>query len=99
MSDNKKVDLKKRAVALQYKFGQNAPTVVATGAGHLAQRIIDTAKEADVKFYKDPKLVQDLSRLDIGMEIPPELYQVVAQILVFIDNLDALEAMRAYEQS
>jgi flagellar biosynthesis protein len=92
-----KVDLKKKAVALQYRFGFPAPKVVATGAGHLAQKIIDTAREADVKLYKDAKLAEDLSKLDLGEQIPPELYQVVAQILVFVDNLDSLEAARKYE--
>jgi flagellar biosynthesis protein len=93
-----KVDLKKKAVALQYKLGFAAPKVVATGAGHMAHKILETAREADVALYKDAKLVEDLSRLDLGMDIPPELYQVVAQILVYIDNLDALEAMRSYDQ-
>ncbi|MCL2575577.1 MAG: EscU/YscU/HrcU family type III secretion system export apparatus switch protein [Defluviitaleaceae bacterium] len=95
---DKNIDLKKKAVALQYNLGLSAPKVVATGAGHLAQKIIDTAKEGDVKLYKDPKLVQELTKLDLGAEIPPELYQVVAQILVFINDLDALEAMRAYDE-
>jgi len=44
--------------------------------------------------HQDAALVKELSRLDIGMEIPPELYQVVAQILVYLDQLDALEGMR-----
>jgi len=95
--DEKNVDLKKKAVALQYNLGMTAPKVVATGAGHLAQKIIDTARDSEVKLYKDAKLVQELTRVDLGMEIPPELYAVVAQILVFINNLDAMEAARAYE--
>ena len=94
---DKNADLKKKAVALQYRMDYAAPKVIAKGSGHMAQKIMDAAKDADVKFYKDPKLVEDLSRVDLGAEIPPELYQVVAQILVFIDNLDALEAMRNYE--
>jgi len=92
-----KVDLKKKAVALQYKLGFSAPKVVATGAGHLAHKILETAKDADVKLYKDAKLVEELTRLDVGMEIPPELYQVVAQILVYVDRLDTLEGMRGYD--
>lgn len=96
--DEKKVDLKKKAVALQYNLGMTAPKVIATGAGHMAQKIIDTAKDSDVKLYKDSKLVQELTRLDLGMEIPPELYAVVAQILVFINDLDAMEAMRNYDE-
>jgi len=89
-----KADLKKKAVALQYKLGFSAPKVVASGSGHLAEKILETAKDADVKLYQDAKLVEELTRVDIGMEIPPELYQVVAQVLVYIDRLDALEGMR-----
>lgn len=92
------IEAKKKAVALQYKLGHTAPKVVATGMGYMAQKIMDAAKEADVKLYKDPKLAQALTKLNLGDEIPQELYQIVAQILVFIDSLDALEAMRQYEE-
>jgi len=92
-----KADMKKKAVALQYKLGFNAPRVVASGKGHVADKILETAKEADVKLYQDARLVEELSRVDIGLEIPPELYEVVAQVLVYIDRLDALEGMADYE--
>jgi len=95
---NEKIDVKKKAVALQYKLGYTAPKVVATGAGHMAHKILEAAKDANVRLYEDAKLVQELSRLDLGMDIPPELYQVVAQILVYVDKLDALEGMKSYEQ-
>jgi flagellar biosynthesis protein len=85
---------RKKAVALQYKMDYVAPKVVARGSGHMAQRIIDTAKDADVALYENPDLVEELSRVDLGDEIPPELYEIVAQILVFVDDLDKLEAMR-----
>ena len=49
------------------------------------------AKESDVPLYEDSKLANTLSKLDIGDSIPPELYSVVAQILVFVDNLDKLK--------
>jgi len=91
-------EAKKKAVALQYKFGYTAPKVIATGTGHMAQKIMEAAKEADVKLYKDPKLAAALTKLNLGDEIPQELYQVVAQVLVFIDSLDALEAMKHYEK-
>ncbi|MCL2855437.1 MAG: EscU/YscU/HrcU family type III secretion system export apparatus switch protein [Defluviitaleaceae bacterium] len=90
-------EFKKKAVALQYKFGYTAPKVVAAGTGHMAQKIIEAASDADVKLYKDPKLAAALSRVNLGDDIPPELYQVVAQVLVFIDQLDALEGMKQYD--
>jgi len=85
---------KKKAVALQYRLDYAAPKVVATGSGHMAQKIIDTAKDADVKLYHNPELVEELAKVDLGATIPPELYEIVAQILVFIDDLDRFEEIR-----
>jgi len=85
---------KKKAVALQYNTDYVAPKVIASGVGYMAQKIIDTAKDADVKLYHNPSLVEELVKIDIGTEIPPELYEVVAQILVFIDNLDNIQRLR-----
>ena len=82
---------KKTAVALEYEAGDQAPKVVATGRGKLAEKIIDVAKEADVPIHKDAKLARSLSILDIGGYIPPELYSIVAEILVFVDNMDRIQ--------
>ena len=46
----------------------------------------------DVPFYKDNKLAETLSKLEIGDAIPPELYEVVAEILVFVDDMDKMKA-------
>lgn len=83
---------KKTAVALSYEAGDEAPRILATGTGEVAERIIDEAKKADVPFYKDEALAKTLSKLEIGEAIPPELYEVVAQILVFVDKMDKLRA-------
>ena len=82
---------KKQAIALQYNPGDEAPAIVASGTGHLAERIIEKAKESDVPLYEDSELADTLSKLEIGDMIPPELYSVVAEILVFVDNLDKLK--------
>lgn len=82
----------KTAVALQYNPGEEAPKILATGKGVLAEKIIEKAKEADVPLYKDDKLADTLSRLEIGDMIPPELYTVVAEILVFVDDCDKIKA-------
>jgi len=93
--DDKRNEIaKKKAVALQYRAEFPAPKVVATGSGHMAQKIIETAKESDVKLYHNPELVEELAKVDLGATIPPELYEIVAQILVFIDDLDRFEEMR-----
>lgn len=88
MADENK---KKQAIALQYNPGDEAPTIVASGMGIVADKIIEKAKEGDVPLYEDSKLANTLSKLEIGDMIPPELYGVVAEILVFVDNLDRLK--------
>ena len=90
MNEDKFKDL--TAVAVAYEPGEGAPKILATGKGELAEKIIDKAKENDVPLYKDNKLADTLSRLKIGDAIPPELYDVVAEILVFVDDMDRLKA-------
>jgi flagellar biosynthesis protein len=80
------------AVAIEYVPGEAAPKILATGKGLVADKIVETAKENDVPLYKDDKLADTLSRLKIGDMIPPELYEVVAEILVFVDDMDRLKA-------
>ncbi len=82
----------KQAIALEYNPSEDAPKVVASGRGLLAERIIEKAKEADVPIHQDSKLADTLSRLEIGEMIPPELYEVVAEILVFVDAMDKIKS-------
>jgi flagellar biosynthesis protein len=79
------------AVAISYEPNDDAPRVIASGKGYLADKIIDKAKEADIPLHKDEKLADTLSKLEIGNLIPPELYEVVAEILVFVDNMDRIK--------
>ncbi|MBR3307018.1 MAG: EscU/YscU/HrcU family type III secretion system export apparatus switch protein [Lachnospiraceae bacterium] len=83
---------KKTAIALEYDPVDSAPRVIASGTGRLADKIIEKAKEAKVPVHKDSKLADTLSRLEIGEMIPPELYEVVAEILVFVDAMDKIRA-------
>ncbi len=82
---------KKTAVALQYNPGEEAPKVIASGKGILAEKMLEKAKEADVPIYEDEKLAKSLSTLEIGDMIPPELYGVVAEVLVFVDKMDRIK--------
>lgn len=81
----------KQAIALEYDPSEYAPRVIASGRGVLADKIIEKAKQTDVPIHRDDKLANTLSRLDIGDMIPPELYEVVAEILVFVDSMDKLK--------
>ena len=80
----------KKATALSYVDGMEAPTIVASGKGYVAENIIEEAKKHDVPVYKDDKLATLLTELEIGEQIPEALYDVVAQILVFVSDVDEL---------
>lgn len=92
MRKKEKPQKPKQAIALAYDMEDSAPRVVASGRGELAERIIERAKDADVPVHRDDKLADTLSRLEIGDAIPPELYETVAEILVFVDAMDKIRA-------
>ncbi len=81
----------KTAVALSYEEGDQAPKILATGKGYVAEKIIEAAKEENVPIHKDEKLAATLSKLEIGDYIPKELYGVVAEILVFVDRVEGVK--------
>lgn len=91
MDSRLKKEKPKQAIALSYDPAEDAPKVIASGRGLLAERIIEKANEYDVPVHRDDKLADTLSRLEIGDMIPPELYEVVAEILVFVDAMDKLK--------
>ena len=80
----------KTAVALGFEPGDEAPKILATGKGHVADRIIEGAKENDIPIHRDPKLAATLSELDFGEYIPPELYEVVVEVLMYVDKVDSV---------
>lgn len=72
----------KTAVALHYD-GNNAPRVVASGKGDIAEQIIALAREHGIPLEEDGELLDLLSQLELGDEIPQPLYQAVAEIIAF----------------
>ncbi|MBR4168470.1 MAG: EscU/YscU/HrcU family type III secretion system export apparatus switch protein [Lachnospiraceae bacterium] len=91
MAEEKKPKLK-QAIALEYDPNDVAPKIVATGRGKIAEKIIEAAQEAEVPVHQDDQLADTLSKLDIGDFIPPELYEVVAEILVFVDQMEKIRS-------
>lgn len=78
------------AVALAYQAGMPAPKVVAKGAGVIAARIREEAQTHHLPLVQDVPLARTLYRsCEVGQEIPAELYDAVAQLLVFVMGLDA----------
>ena len=78
-----------QAVALRYEANAMAPRIVAKGEGVTAQAIVARAEAAGVPINAAPDLVQLLMKLDLTLVIPPQLYAVVAQVLVWAYSVDA----------
>ncbi len=89
--NEEKIPKPKTAVALSYDIDEQAPRVIAAGKGLIADRIIERAKEADIPLHKDEQLANHLSKLELGSFIPPEAYEIVAEILTFVDRVDRLK--------
>lgn len=83
------------AAALRYQPGEHdAPVVVAGGKGYMAKYIKDVARQHDVPVYKDENLARTLVQLGVGVEIPESLYEVVAEILIFVARIDKKYKLR-----
>lgn len=72
----------KTATALKYD-GKKAPTIVAKGHGQLAEDIIALAREHGVLIHEDNELSKLLSQLELGDNIPPQLYVIIAELIAF----------------
>ena len=85
----------KEAAVLKYSSkDEGAPKIVALGKGDIAEKILEIAKENSVPIYENPELAHTLNIMSIGEEIPPELYEIIAQILVFVSDLDDLHSRK-----
>ncbi len=81
---NKTKNETKKAIGLKYNSDDtNSPTVIAKGFGDLADEIIELAKQNGVMIHEDPYLSELLARMDLGQEIPDNLYHVVAELIAF----------------
>ena len=75
---------RRAAVALRYRREDDpAPRITAAGTGPVAERILELAREHDLPLREDPDLIQALAVLDLGAVIPPELYDVIAEVLAW----------------
>lgn len=93
--DNKKEKKIKEAAALKYDPEKDtAPKIVALGQGEIAEKIFETARNNDVPIYEDANLAHTLNALNLLDEIPAELYEVVAQIMIFVSELDKTHGER-----
>jgi flagellar biosynthesis protein len=92
IDDGKKEEEKsprRKAVALRYdREKEQAPRVVASGKGEVAERIIQAARAHGVAVCEDKELVELLARIELYDVIPVELYQVIAEVLAFVYRLN-----------
>ncbi|WP_047524781.1 EscU/YscU/HrcU family type III secretion system export apparatus switch protein [Microbacterium sp. ZOR0019] len=83
------------AVALRYEVGRAAPKVVAKGSGVVAERIREEATRTGVPLVREVSLARALhAACELGQEIPEDLYNAVARVLVFVDALRRRGAAR-----
>ncbi|MCL2663547.1 MAG: EscU/YscU/HrcU family type III secretion system export apparatus switch protein [Oscillospiraceae bacterium] len=78
-----------QAAALSYDPGENdVPILSAFGEGRVAEKIVEVARESGVPVIPEPGLTGLLSRLSVGDEIAPEMYDAVAKVLAFVSEMD-----------
>ena len=83
------MDKRKKAVALRYEAEKDhAPRLTAKGSGLIAEKIIHLARTHGIPIKEDPDLVEVLVQLDWLEQIPPQLYQAVAEVLAFVYRLN-----------
>ncbi|ADQ04330.1 type III secretion exporter [Caldicellulosiruptor owensensis OL] len=80
----------KKAVAVKYDIKDIAPKVIAKGKGYVAEKIIEKAKQEEIPVFEHKDVAEKLFSLELQEYIPEDLYEVVAQILVFIGYLDKI---------
>ncbi|MBR0961597.1 EscU/YscU/HrcU family type III secretion system export apparatus switch protein [Bradyrhizobium japonicum] len=80
-------DPSRLAIALHYEKGSGAPVVVAKGRGTIGEKIVEIAKVHDIPIEENEVLAGALSKVELGEEIPPDLYKAVAEVLVFVLRL------------
>lgn len=79
----------KYAAALKYDIDSDeAPKLLAKGKGYVAEKMIEVARASDTSVYKDERLAKQLQNLEAGDQIPADLYEVVAEVLIFIARMD-----------
>ncbi len=79
---------RKKATALRYDKGYEAPVVTAAGIGLIADKIIEKADENNVPIVYNKELAELLQNVDIGDSIPPEIYGIVAEVIAYVLNVD-----------
>jgi flagellar biosynthesis protein len=79
----------KKAIAIEYDPSKGGvPVIAAQGKGYIAQKIIELAEQNGIPMEEDASLVSNLIDLDLGEAVPPQLYAVIAEILLFLEEME-----------
>jgi len=90
VEEKNKDDKEKVAVALRFDPEKDtAPRIVAAGRGEAAERIIELAEESEVPLYQQESIAEGLSQFEVGAIIPGQLYELIAEVLIFLYHLDS----------
>lgn len=90
MSEQQPTEQRRSAVALSYR-DSSTPHVVARGYGEAAQRILELAAENGIFVHDSPELVELLMQVDLDEQIPPMLYDVISQLLLWVEEMRAAD--------
>ena len=82
------MDNRKKAAALRYDVNYEAPVVTAAGIGQIADNILSKAEESNIPVVYDKQLANLLTNIDIGSDIPVELYDAVAKVIAYVVDID-----------
>jgi len=85
---------RKKAAALKYELNYDAPIVTAAGVGYIADKIIQEAEKNSVPVVQNKELADLLMNVDVGSNIPEELYNAVAEVIAYIMDIDRLADRR-----
>lgn len=83
-----KCPAREQAIAIQYQEQTGAPKILAMGVGELAKKILELAEEHEIPVARDGELVQLLTKVKTGHDIPPEAIKLLAELISFLYNLD-----------
>jgi flagellar biosynthesis protein len=75
------------AAVIKYDKEQ-APKVVAHGTGYVAQKIIEEAKKNHIHLQEDSALIENLLQIDLGDSVPPQLYEVIAEVFILLEKIE-----------
>ncbi|MFD3155810.1 EscU/YscU/HrcU family type III secretion system export apparatus switch protein [Haloimpatiens sp. FM7330] len=80
---------RKKAAALKYEMGYDVPVVTAAGMGEIADRILEKANESNVPVVYNEELANLLTNVNVGDDIPYELYDTVAKVIAYVMDIDS----------